>query len=268
MKGKPMQSLALEENAGVLHVILDRPDRRNAINLAMFDELRAVFEEVGTNPRVRVVVLRGSGGNFCSGGDLAPDDAPGDNSPIEERTRRILEERVAPMAKALHALPQPTIAVVEGVAAGAGANLALGCDFVLAAEGARFCEIFVRRALSLDCGGSWLLPRLVGLRKAKELAMLGDWIEAAEAADLGLINRVVAAPELAAEVDTWCERLVCHSPGALARIKRALDESFEFDFSSIVDGEAEDQAACTTSPDFAEAIAAFLEKRPARFGPR
>lgn len=267
MKGKRTENLVLEESRGVLHVTLDRPERRNAINLGMFDELRSAFEEAKGDPRIRVVVLRGAEGNFCSGGDLAPDDAPGDESPIEERTRRILEERVTPMANALHALPQPTIAAVEGIAAGAGANLAFGCDFVLAGEGARFCEIFVRRALSLDCGGSWLLPRLVGLRKAKELAMLGDWIEAAEALNLGLVNRVVPASELTAEVDAWCERLASHSPGALARIKRALDESFECAFASTVDQEAQDQAACTTSPDFAEAIAAFLEKRPARFGP-
>ena len=136
MGGKRMESLVLEERRGVLHVTLDRPERRNAMNLAMFDELRATFEEVGSDPGIRIVVLRGAGGNFCSGGDLAPDDAPGDDSPIESRTRRILEERVSPMAKALHSLPQPTIAAVEGVAAGAGANLAWGCDFVLAAEGA------------------------------------------------------------------------------------------------------------------------------------
>ncbi|MEC9241403.1 MAG: enoyl-CoA hydratase/isomerase family protein, partial [Gemmatimonadota bacterium] len=132
MKGKRMENLVLEESRGVLHVTLDRPERRNAINLGMFDELRSAFEEAKRDPRIRVVVLRGAEGNFCSGGDLAPDDAPGDESPIEERTRRILEERVTPMANALHALPQPTIAAVEGIAAGAGANLAFGCDFVVA----------------------------------------------------------------------------------------------------------------------------------------
>ena len=255
-----MKNLAIEQADGVLCVTLDRPERRNAINLGMFDELRLVFEAAAVGSEIRVVVLRGAGGHFCSGGDLAPDDAPGDDSPLEERARRVLEAHVTPMVLAFHALPQPTIAVVEGIASGAGANLALGCDFVLAAEGARFCEIFVRRALSLDCGGSWLLPRLVGLRRAKELALLGDWIDAADAQAIGLINRVVPNAELAPSSEAWCDRLKAYAPGALTRIKRSLDQSFEVSLEAAVAQEARDQARCTASPDFSAAMKAFLEK--------
>ena len=265
MEVNSMKNLGIAEQGGVLRVTLDRPERRNAMNLGMFEELRSVFETAAGDASVRVVVLRGAGGHFCSGGDLAPADAPEDDSPLYDRALRVLEGRVLPMARAFHALPQPTIAVVDGIASGAGANLALGCDFVLASEKARFCEIFVRRALSLDCAGTWLLPRLVGLRRAKELALLGEWIDAAEALDLGLVNRVVPGAELSELLDAFCKKLLARAPGALARIKRSLDESFEAGFDEALVKEAEDQAGCTTSPDFAEAMAAFLEKREPRF---
>lgn len=261
-------NIVQSRTGGVLTVTLDRPARRNAINLGMFDELRSAFEEVALDSSVRVVVLRGAGGNFCSGGDLAPEDAPVDDKPLAERTLEVLLERCAPMARALHRLPQPVIAAVEGVAAGAGANLAFGCDFVLAAEGARFSEIFVRRALSLDCGGSWLLPRLVGLRRAKELAFFGDWVEAQQALELGLVNRVVAPAEFPAVVADWAQRLAGRSPLALAEIKRSLDRSFATEYEDALVGEATAQAKLTASADFAEAMSAFLEKREPVFSPR
>jgi 2-(1,2-epoxy-1,2-dihydrophenyl)acetyl-CoA isomerase len=235
------------------------------MNLQMFDELREVFEGVAGDRSVRVVSLSGAEGNFCSGGDLTPDDAPREDIPLRDRTLGVLRDRVAPMAKALHAVPQPTLAVVEGKAAGAGANLAFGCDLVLAAGSARFSQIFVRRALSLDCGGSWLLPRRVGLHKAKELALFGDWIEASEALALGLVNRVVPTDELGALARDWCERLASRAPGAMAAIKRSLNESSELSFSEALERETLAQVERTSSGEFAEAMAAFIERREPEF---
>ena len=265
MEPRPMKTLRVTREEAVLRVVLNRPDQRNAMNLQMFDELREVFEGVAGDRGVRVVSLSGAGGNFCSGGDLTPDDAPRDDIPLRERTLGVLRDRVAPMAKALHAVPQPTLAVVEGKAAGAGANLAFGCDLVLAAGSARFSQIFVRRALSLDCGGSWLLPRRVGLHKAKELALFGDWVDASEALTLGLVNRVVPTAELGALARDWCERLASRAPGAIAAIKRSLDESSELSFSEALERETLAQVERTSSAEFAEAMAAFLERREPEF---
>ena len=155
--------------------------------------------------------------------------------------------------------------MVEGVAVGAGCNLALGCDVVYAAEDARFSQIFIRRALSLDFGGSWILPRLVGLQKARELALFGDFIPAAEAAELGMIARAIPASELRALVEQRAEQLVAQSPAALASIKQVLQESETLSFAEAVDREFVLQGRCLTSDDSKEAVAAFLEKRVPEF---
>ena len=266
MELKMMDTLQVGCEDGILRVILNRPDQRNAMNLRMFDELRSVFEETAGDRSVRVVCISGAGGNFCSGGDLTPDDAPAEGGSLRARTLSVLRDRVAPMAEALHAVPQPTLAIVEGKAAGAGSNLAFGCDLVLASDDARFSQIFVRRALSLDCGGSWLLPRIVGLRKAKELAFFGNWIDAHEALALGLVNRVVSAEVLASLAQEWCEGLAVKAPGAVMAIKRSLDQSFEQSFSQALEQETMNQADCTSSPEFTEAMSAFIEGREPDFG--
>jgi 2-(1,2-epoxy-1,2-dihydrophenyl)acetyl-CoA isomerase len=173
--------------------------------------------------------------------------------------------RVGQACLALHQIPQPVIAKVGGVAAGAGLNLALGCDIIVASDDARFSEIFAKRGLTVDFGGSWLLPRLVGLHKAKELVLLADIIDAAQARDLGLVNRVVPASELDAFVDDWARRLAAGPPLALSMSKRLLNESMAMSLDQALEAEALAQNVNFTTKDTTEAMLAFVEKREPRF---
>jgi 2-(1,2-epoxy-1,2-dihydrophenyl)acetyl-CoA isomerase len=260
-----MQELRCEREGGVVILTLDRPARRNALDVPLWQALAETLGEIARSAEDRAVVLTGAGGTFCAGGDLsgaAPQDAPRDGDPVE-RALHVMRESVGAACLALHELPQPVLAAVEGSAAGAGANLAFGCDLVVAARGARFGQVFVRRGLPLDSGGSWLLPRLVGLQKAKELAFFGDWISAEEAAGLGLVNRCVATGEALAEARRLAARLVESSPHALRWIKRGLNQSFAASFEQALEGEARGLADCVGTPEFAAAMRAFLDKRRA-----
>jgi 2-(1,2-epoxy-1,2-dihydrophenyl)acetyl-CoA isomerase len=172
---------------------------------------------------------------------------------------------VGDVALSLHRLPIPTIAKVRGVAVGAGCNMALGCDLVVASENARFSEIFARRGLSIDFGGSWLLPRIVGMQRAKELALFADIINAAEAERLGLVNRVVADAELDEFVAAWAARLAAGPPIALAMTKRMLNNSFQVTLEQALDDEGVAQTVNIATTDTAEALNAFVEKREPRF---
>jgi 2-(1,2-epoxy-1,2-dihydrophenyl)acetyl-CoA isomerase len=168
-------------------------------------------------------------------------------------------------AAALRDLGKPTIAKVNGVAAGAGLNLALGCDLVLASDAARFSAIFVQRGLSIDYGGSWLLPRLIGMHKAKELAFLAEMFDAADAERIGIVNRVVPAAELDAAVDEVLARLLRMAPIALAQTKHLLDQAFDVSFAEAVEAEAMAQVVNIGSADSREAVKAFMEKRDPQF---
>jgi 2-(1,2-epoxy-1,2-dihydrophenyl)acetyl-CoA isomerase len=165
----------------------------------------------------------------------------------------------------LHRLPKPTIAKVNGVAAGAGCNLAFGCDLIVASDEARFSEIFARRGLSIDFGGSWLLPRLVGLHRAKELALFADILSAKEALDMGLVNRVVPAVDLDDFVDTWARQLAAGPPIALSMTKSLLNQSFEVSMAQALEDEGRCQTINFSTADTAEALSAFIEKRDPKF---
>lgn len=241
-------------------VTLDNPVRKNAVTDAMWGELESTLRAIARDESVRVVVITGSGDEFCSGADLSG----GDGGAITAHwTRRM--EQVNQAALALHALPQPSVARVDGVAAGAGANLALGCDLVLASDRSRFSEIFTKRGLSIDFGGSWLLPRLVGLHKAMELCLLADIIDADEAARIGLVNKVVPAAELDAAVTDWVERLIALPPIALTSVKRLVHLGSEASFPEALAAEGVAQAVNFSTSDTAEAMMAFLEKRAPTF---
>lgn len=261
-KGNRMEfETLLATSEGVLaRVTLNRPKRKNAFSPRMATELRAVLAQYEADSQVRVLVLRGAGGNFCSGGDLQG-DGDGDN----DGARDVMERCYNPAILALHHFPKPVIAVVEGVVAGAGVNLALSCDLVYAAEGARFAELFVRRSLTLDCGGSWLLPRVVGLNRAKELAFFGDWCDAQDALRIGLVSDVVAVEELDAYIDERAARLAALPPLALAEIKRGLNGAYEVDLAQALEREAVGQRTLAGTADFREAMQAFLEKRRGTF---
>lgn len=252
-----METLIVERAAGVVTVTMNRPEKKNAANSTMWQELLECFTEVTHRAGDRVLVLTGAGGSFCSGADLT--SVGSDGHPLA------LMRQVGDVALALHRLPKPTIAKVHGVAAGAGCNMALGCDLIVASEEARFTEIFTRRGLSLDFGGSWLLPRLVGLHRAKELAFLADIISAKEALDLGLVNRVVPVVELDDFVDVWARRLADGPPIALSMTKSLLNQSFDVSMTQALDDEGRSQVVNFSTADTAEALAAFMERREPRF---
>lgn len=249
-----METLLVDRADGVVTVTLNRPEKKNAANDRMWGELLDVFAEVASSDDDRVLVLTGAGGAFCSGADLT-DTARLTDSPMA-RMRRI-----GSAALALHRLPKPTIAKVGGVAAGAGCNMAFGCDLVVAAASARFSEIFSRRGLSIDFGGSWLLPRLIGLHRAKELAFFADVVSAADAERFGVVNRVVPDAELDSFVADWASRLAAGPPVALSLTKAMLNNSFAVSMDQALEDEARSQSVNFATADFSEAIAAFVDKR-------
>ncbi|MCR5978406.1 enoyl-CoA hydratase [Gordonia jinghuaiqii] len=243
---------------GLARVTLNRPEKKNAIGTEMWSALEEALAEIRNCSEVRVLILAGAGDTFCAGADLSSDQAQGKAS-----THRSQHERMQwfnTVVAELASLTVPTIAAVDGAAVGIGMNLALSCDFVIASERARFCEIFIRRALSVDGGGSWTLPRLVGMRKAKELCMLGESITASEALELGLVYRVVGVDALEASVDDLANRLRGFSPSALASTKALLNDSFSSSYSQALEAEARLQALNIAGPDFQAAVRAFAAK--------
>lgn len=245
-----------ELDEGVATVTLVNPRRKNAISDDMWGQLARAFRWVASDAAVRVLVVTGEGDEFCSGADLGK----GPDAHWLAYMRHINDTCLA-----LDAVPQPTIARVDGVAVGAGMNLALACDLVIASDRARFSEIFAKRGLSLDFGGSWFLPRRVGLHKAKELALLAPMVDAAEAERIGLVNRVVPVGELDEAVATWATELAAGPPIALAQTKALLNRSSTSSLADALEAEGAAQVVNFSTSDTAEAIGAFLTKRPPKF---
>lgn len=251
-----METLQVERAGGVVTVTLNKPQKKNAVDPQMWTEMARIWDEIARNvDEDRAVVVTGAGGDFCSGADLwLP---PGEEPPHQLTTMR----SVAAAIQGLHDLPQPTVAKVPGVAAGAGMSLALCCDLVVAGESARFSEIFAKRGLALDAGSSWFLPRMIGLHRAKELAFFADIISASEAADFGVVNRVVPDDELDAFVDGWARRLADGPPIAYSLTKKLLNASLNVTLQQALEDEGRSQTITTASEDTREAIGAFVDKR-------
>src|SRR3989442_8659039 len=217
----PYETLIVEEADAVATVTLNRPAKRNAINAQMFDELEAAFRWIADDDGVRSFVLRGAGGHFCSGVDLsAIEELPRSPEAMQRRMQRI--HRV--LATILYC-PKPGVAAVAGHAAGGGANLALACDLVVMGDDARFAELFVRRGLVMDMSGTFTLPRSIGLHRAKELALLGETIDAVRAYEMGIANRVVPAGGLETAVGGLAAELAAPPPLAVALLERGLNHS-------------------------------------------
>ncbi|SOD72123.1 2-(1,2-epoxy-1,2-dihydrophenyl)acetyl-CoA isomerase [Jatrophihabitans sp. GAS493] len=250
-------SVTLARADGIARITIDNPGRRNALTPADFATLRDLLGEVADTPGDRVLIVAGAGGTFCAGADLS--DGPPESSVIA--AMRPIHET----ARALHRLPQPVIAAVEGHAVGAGMSLALGCDIVLASTSAKFSQIFVKRGLSPDFGSSWLLPRLVGVHMAKRLALLGDIIDAQEALRLGIVAEVSEPDDFQQTVDRWAGRLAEGPPMAMAFTKQLIDQSFSTSFDDALDAEAAVAAVNSVSEDATEAFKAFAEKRTPTF---
>jgi enoyl-CoA hydratase/carnithine racemase len=255
-----VETIEVARESGIVTITLNRPAKKNAANAQMWSELLETFREVASNSADRVLVLTGAGGEFCAGADLT---GGGTGGPGRHQLAQM--RHVGDVALALHRLPIPTIAKVRGVAVGAGCNMALGCDLVVASENARFSEIFARRGLSIDFGGSWVLPRIVGMHRAKELALLADIINAAEAERIGLVNRVLPDAEIDDFVAGWATRLAAGPPIALAMTKRMLDNSMQVTMEQALDDEGVAQTVNFGTADTLEAMKAFGEKREPRF---
>jgi 2-(1,2-epoxy-1,2-dihydrophenyl)acetyl-CoA isomerase len=254
-----VSAIEVERDGGLVTVTFNRPDKKNALNREAWDGLRAALDEVARNPGDRALMLTGAGGNFSSGADLAGGSVDA-AMPIVSEMRT-----VGDIILRLHRLPIPTLAKIDGVAVGVALGLALGCDLVLASDRARLIEIFPRRGLALDGGNSWLLPRLIGIQKAKELAFFGDTVPAAEAAAMGLVNRVVPADQLDEVAAEWGRRLATGPTTALSLSKKMLNKSFSISMDQALEDEARSQHTVYSTKDLHEAMQAYFERRDPEF---
>ena len=254
-----VEYLSLDRSDGVATITIDRPEVRNAITATGWTGLHDLFDEVARDDSVRVLVITGAGEDFCSGADVGGDPRDRGGHPLDGM------RSVGRACQTLHTLPKPTIARVDGVAAGAGLNMALACDFVLASDRSRFSEIFARRGLNIDFGGSFILPRIVGMQKAKELVLLADILDAERAQEMGLVNRVVPQSELDTVVEEFVSKLKAGPPIALATSKKLLNQSFTSTLEEALEAEGIGQAYQFTTADTVEAMTAFVEKRDPRF---
>jgi 2-(1,2-epoxy-1,2-dihydrophenyl)acetyl-CoA isomerase len=254
------ETLVVERGGVVATVMLNRPEARNALDFAMRGELLAALDEIEASPTTRVVILTGAGGHFCAGGDVKTmrrrHTAAEGRGRVELLNRAVLR---------LVNFPLPTIAMVDGYAVGAGCNLALCCDLIIASDRAKFGELFCKIGLAVDGGGTWLLPRLVGMARAKELVFTGDVLDAAEALRIGLVNRVVPAPELEAATRALAEKIAAGPPLALRLDKQALNRAAATDLAAALEVEAFAQGLAVASDDHQEGVAAFFDKRPPKF---
>ena len=258
--------LLVARDGPVLTLTLNRPKALNSFTGALHDVLMGALRDAAADATVRCIVITGAGRGFCAGQDLSdPEIAPG---PAQQDVGDLVERRYKPLALALHALPVPVVAAVNGVAAGAGANLALNCDIVVAARSASFIQAFSKIGLIPDCGGTWLLPRLVGRAQALALALLGDKLPADEAQRIGLIWKCVDDAALPAEAQAVAQRLAALPVRALAETRRAFAAADRLDLADALSNEAAVQRGLAASADAREGIRAFLEKRPARFSDR
>jgi 2-(1,2-epoxy-1,2-dihydrophenyl)acetyl-CoA isomerase len=254
-------TVLISREGGIARLTLNRPDKLNAFTRAMLAELRAALGEAGADPDCRVVVLTGAGRAFSAGQDLADTGLAGGGGDAG----KMLEEAYNPLIEQITAMEKPVIAAVNGIAAGAAANIALACDLVYAARSASFLQAFARIGLIPDAGGTWVLPRLVGPMRARGLAMLAEPLSAATAETWGLIWRCVDDDSLEAEVSAVAGRLATAATFGLALTKRALAAGSTSTLTEQLALERELQRLAGTSPDCREGIAAFLEKRPAKF---
>ena len=254
-------TILVEKHVGYRQISLNRPDRLNALNTEMFDALMTASTEAEADPECRAILLTGAGRGFCAGQDLGDvavkDDGPPDLKAVLERYNALVRK--------LRGLPMPVVAAVNGVAAGAGANLALACDVVLAGKSASFIQAFSRIGLIPDCGGTWFLPRLVGAARARALAILAEPLPAERAAEWGLVWQAVDDDKLMETAHALAARLAKQATIGIALTKRALDAAETNDLDRQLELERDLQDKAGHTPDYAEGVRAFLEKRAPNF---
>lgn len=268
MADRPVEELVRWEvdDAGVARLTIDRPEAKNALTWVMRDRAADLLEAASVDVGVRVVVLRGTGGAFCAGADLRlpqpppprPDDAP---DRVAGEVATLVERGWQRLAISVLDCQKPVVAVVDGVAAGGGAQLALACDLVLASQDASFVQVFVDRGIVPDAAAAYVVTRLVGPQRAKELFFLGDRVDAATAERIGLVNRVVPTDELDAFVDGWVGRLAAGPTRAIAVTKGLVNRSLDSDRATALRDEATGQEVVQSTADAREGVRAFVERR-------
>lgn len=255
------ESLLWSEEGGVATITLNRPEKLNAMSWVMFNEIREVFRRAGREDSVRCVVLTGAGKAFCSGADLTdPENIVGGAVALRDRMDAIHE-----VVDAFVGCPKPTVARVTGIAAGAGCNLALACDLIVASREAAFAELFVKRGLVVDFGGTWALTRQLPLHRAKEMALLGETLSAEEADRWGLLTRLCDADEIDEIVKDLAQRLTALPPRSVAMVKQNLNRGGDRSLEENLLAESFSQTLALGSEDTQEAIAAWVQKREPRF---
>ena len=252
---------------GVLTLTMNWPDRLNVLGGEMVDGLAAGFGRAAQEAAVRCVVLQGAGKHFCAGGDiqLMQDWVAMDVESRQEKFHAFID-RFHVVVNAMQSLPKPVVASVHGAVAGAGLSITMGCDLAIAADDAVFTLAYIKIGTSPDGGGTYCLPRIVGLKKAMEIAMLGDRFDAVTALSLGLLNKVVAAPDRERETRALAQRLAEGPTVALGQTKALLQASLISDVGTQLSLESESFAPCAATDDFTEGMLAFMEKRPPQFG--
>jgi 2-(1,2-epoxy-1,2-dihydrophenyl)acetyl-CoA isomerase len=256
----PASSLRVSRDGPIARLQFNRPEALNALDRAAAQDFAHACRDLASDHSVRAVIIAGAGRAFTAGGDLAELRADPTGAAIG---------LIGPMHEAIVLLAEmraPVIASLHGAVAGAGLSLALACDFAIAADDTRFTLAYVNIGASCDLSGSWTLPRLVGLRKALEIALLGEPFDAAEALRLGLVNRVVPAAELPAQTLALAQRLANGPAQSIAQMKRLMRISFEHDLRGQLDAERAAFLSCAATADFAEGVDAFIAKREPRFG--
>jgi 2-(1,2-epoxy-1,2-dihydrophenyl)acetyl-CoA isomerase len=258
-------------DGGVARITIDQPAAGNSLTGFMRDRMTDLFGEASADLAVRVVVLGASGKHFCTGANLGGPQPSGPARPADAPERavgdasRMIRRGWQRLVSSILDCEKPVIAAVNGTAAGGGAQLVLACDLVVMAEEARFIEVFVRRGIIPDAGGAYLLPRLVGLQKAKEIMFFGDDVSAADAVRLGIANRAVPLADLDATVTEWAERLAAAPTRALATTKWLLNRSFESSRQTAFEEEAVAQELVNGTADAREGMTSFVERRPPEF---
>ncbi|MDD5748620.1 MAG: enoyl-CoA hydratase-related protein [Actinomycetota bacterium] len=258
-----MEEIVIKQDEAVEIITLNRPERYNAFTFDMIRALTERFEQLAFDDDVRAVLVTGAGDAFCAGADLT--GAGGREDSFKPLGMRITAQAYSRLAQSVWSLEKPVVAAVNGIAAGAGCNFALSCDIVLASESAKFIEVFVRRGLIADACGTYFLPRLVGLAKAKELMFFGEDLSAEEAMRIGLISRVVKDEKLIDESLSMARKLAEGPTRAIGMMKSMLNRSFESGIVEAVEREGSLQGIAVSTEDFTEGVSSFLEKRKPNF---
>ena len=255
------QTIEFEQADGIAKLVLNRPDKLNSFNNLMHEELRSCLQSVSDDQRIRCLLITGNGRGFCAGQDLGDREVSAESIDLGES----IEKNYNPLIRKLYKLEIPVICAVNGVAAGAGANFALACDIVLAARSASFIQSFCKIGLIPDCGGSWILPRLVGHSRAMALAMLGDKISAEQAQSWGMIWQCLDDEQLMPEAQKLAQHLATQPTKGLGYIKRAMQSSSTNTLDEQLDLERDLQRLAGGTQDFREGVDAFMQKRDPEF---